>query len=412
LAACNGGTTSTPDDAGAQPIEAGGPSVDASTPDAAPDATLTPFDAGGGVDASNPDGGKATDAGDASSDAMTDAGADVDAAFGPITACGDAGSACCAAPGQTPDPECDDGDETLCKATTCAIAASCGSTSTCEPLTDQSGKSALGFRARRLIMVAPPSLATPAIQNTVITSGVDMNEPQCGEVGTGDLNLLFGVDLTQGTLTAGSAPPCDLSDAGSGSCDPFNKGYCYMHKTIGAFHAVPTTVPLAKALDGTYGTTQPIPTLDIVSYFQGSYFLFPIRDARVSGVKLSAGGNCIGAFNSQALQSDCTDNQINCSKWRTDAALTGYITLEDADASKIQQLNGSLCAVLTGMKDQATGGCPRDAGGKITAKGNYCSTTNAPGGCADSYWFAATFAASAVKIDATAAGQPDCTANP
>ena len=71
-----------------------------------------------------------------------------------------------------------------------------------------------------------------------------------------------------------------------------------------------------------------------------------------------------------------------------------------------------MCVVLTGKKDPATGRCPRDASGKLTVKGDYCSLTATPGGCADSYWFAATFAASAVTVDQTGASQADCTANP
>ena len=35
----------------------------------------------------------------------------------------------------------------------------------------------------------------------------------------------------------------------------------------------------------------------------------------------------------------------------------------------------------------------------MTATGDFCSETNQPGGCADSYWLAATFAASAVLVN-------------
>jgi hypothetical protein len=37
--------------------------------------------------------------------------------------------------------------------------------------------------------------------------------------------------------------------------------------------------------------------------------------------------------------------------------------------------------------------------GNITAKGDYCSTSNMPGDCQDSFWLAATFAAAAVNIN-------------
>jgi hypothetical protein len=47
----------------------------------------------------------------------------------------------------------------------------------------------------------------------------------------------------------------------------------------------------------------------------------------------------------------------------------------------------------------STGHCSKDASGKITAMGDYCSQSNSAGGCADSFWLAATIAASAAKIN-------------
>ena len=51
--------------------------------------------------------------------------------------------------------------------------------------------------------------------------------------------------------------------------------------------------------------------------------------------------------------------------------------------------------------------CATDSMGNIVAKGDFCSTTDAPGGCQDSYWLAATFAASAAKIT-TGSDVPTC----
>jgi hypothetical protein len=60
-----------------------------------------------------------------------------------------------------------------------------------------------------------------------------------------------------------------------------------------------------------------------------------------------------------------------------------------------------------GVDDAGVGHCLKDASGKVTATGDFCSTTDAPGGCADCYWLASTFAASAAKInDGTA--DPAC----
>ncbi len=46
---------------------------------------------------------------------------------------------------------------------------------------------------------------------------------------------------------------------------------------------------------------------------------------------------------------------------------------------------------------------PNATCGGTPARGDYCSTSNGPGGCVDSFWFAATFAASAARIGGAAA---------
>jgi hypothetical protein len=50
-----------------------------------------------------------------------------------------------------------------------------------------------------------------------------------------------------------------------------------------------------------------------------------------------------------------------------------------------------------------TGNCPANA----FNMGNYCSSPPGPGGCDDSFWLAATFAASAVNIN-SGTGMPGC----
>ena len=98
-------------------------------------------------------------------------------------------------------------------------------------------------------------------------------------------------------------------------------------------------------------------------------------------------------------------------KWKTAGAIGGYITLEEADAIQVQELSASLCTLLTGTKDQATGKCPRNGDGSFNLtpaqQGDYCSKSNQPGDCHDSFWLAATFAASAVTLD-TSGSVPEC----
>ena len=326
-----------------------------------------------------------------------------------------AGKPCAAAAGQVPNAECDDGDESLCPTTPTACAISepqCGSTSTCEPLANNTGSTTQSFRMRRLIVVAPPALASSAVQTLVVNGGVDMNEKQCGETQTGDFSWLLSFDTAKSTLTTGGAPPCDI--ANSPSCDPFTTGYCFVNKTVSGIAIAPVTTPITKGGDGTYSTAT-IASLNIPIYFGSppAIITLPINNASLSGVKISTDGNCIGSVNTKALQADCTDSYTGCSKWLTDGAVTGYVTLAQAEKVHVTLLNESLCVLLsseahpvvaagTGFKS-----CILDASGNPTEKGNYCSSPAGPGGCQDSFWLAATFAASAVTIN-NGAGVADC----
>jgi hypothetical protein len=333
--------------------------------------------------------------------------------------CGAAGQPCCAGPGQVPNPKCDDGDESSCAtSTTCSISETpsssqpngCGSTAatSCEPMASNTGTTQ-SFRMRRIILVAPKNLATSAVQVGVVTNGVDLNEPQCGEKGTGDFSWLLSYNTANNTLTTGGAPPCDLTD--SPSCDPYTTGYCFVNKTVtsaaGSIAVAPVTVATSTASDGTLQTALVSQTLNIPIYYNGSIIILPISNGQISGVTISSSGNCIGSINVNALAADCSDNYENCSKWLTAGSLTGYITLNAANKVEVSLLNKTLCALLTGDSSGPNGSCPVDANGNVTDKGNYCSSPVGPGGCDDSYWLAATFAASAVNIN-SGAGVADC----
>ncbi|MGO9709227.1 MAG: hypothetical protein ACLQBL_10205 [Polyangiaceae bacterium] len=335
------------------------------------------------------------------------------------TYCGSAGETCCANPGQVPNPECDDGTESECATSTeCQITETptstmpngCGSIAptSCEPMATNTATTE-NFRMRRIILVAPKSLAQTAVQLGVVTNGVDLNEHQCGEEGTGDFSWLLSFDTTANTLTTGGAPPCDLTD--NPVCDPYTTGYCFVKKTLttalGSIQVAPATVATSEASDNTLETAL-IPSLNIPIYYQGSIIVLPITNAQISGVTISDNGNCIGTINVSALGADCSDLYENCSKWLTAGALTGFITLNQANKVQVVSLNKTLCALLTGDASGPNSSCPTDASGNVTDKGNYCSSPTGPGGCDDSYWLAATFAASAVNIN-DGTGIPDCT---
>ena len=309
----------------------------------------------------------------------------------PEQALGGGGGACSAEAGTLPVADCDNSDN-RCENPLgqCSIdEARCGSKSTCLPLTDNKGKNVLDFRIRRLNIAAPAALAADFIQNTVVTLNIDMAERVCGEQGKGLFTWLMRLDKTNKQLITGGAPPSD---------DVFNQGYCFARFDLGPNKVEPTTLPVEISADNKVRSTDKrkvnIPiflTQDIESVI-----ILPISDVVVDNVTLSDDGNCIGRFKEAALDTSCFEDKSLCPRWGTAGALGGYITLEEADAVKIRDLNNkSLCSFLAGATELS---CPRDAQGKIVYQGDYCSTDKQKGSCADSVWLAATFAASAVKI--------------
>lgn len=300
-------------------------------------------------------------------------------------------ASCETEPGKLPPADCDDSDNT-CTAGGCAIEAKCGDPDSCLPMADNAGKSTLDFRIRRLNVAAPATLAEAFIQGTVVTKNIDLKAPECGELGNGDFNWLIRIDKTANTLTTGGAPT---------STDPFGLGYCFYDVTPpGGDRIGPVTVGVKSPQADTY-ETDVLDKLRIPIFLDGdtsNVIILPVTKAVLKDVKVQNDGNCIGRLNQQALETDCTDDPAICSKWQTAGALGGYITLEEADKVEVKDLNATLCVLLAKATKNENNACPRDDGGKLTVKGDYCSETQSAGGCQDSFWMAATFAASAVTI--------------
>jgi hypothetical protein len=257
------------------------------------------------------------------------------------------------------------------------------------------------LRLRKLHITAPPALVNPQfLQTSIIDQGVNLKN-LCGEGGDGSFSWLVHFDVAGKQVTTGGAPP---------TTDPFNVGYCFVNEKIAGLNVKPVTVSVTQASDGTWTSTM-IPKLYVPIYVHGmasDVVVLPLTDATVENVTLSPDGNCIGSYNPTGVDSPpdvgaaCADQDPSgCVRWHTAGALGGFITLEEADKVFIQDLSKSLCVLLTrGASLDPTGQyCGRDASGKLTVTGDFCSTMDAPGGCADSYWLAATFAASAVKIN-------------
>ena len=310
---------------------------------------------------------------------------------------------CAAAPGTLPASNCDNSPHTCDPQTpACKIdEAVCGSASTCLPIGDNKGKMVQDFRLRRLNIVSPPALAKQFVQSTVVTTNIDLNAKQCGELGKGLFNWLLRLDRTSNTLITGGAPP---------PTDALGQGFCFAaFTTVDNIAIQPITTGVTFTGDA-FKTNDKL-KLNIPIFLSpdvSSAVVLPISDIQLANVTVSADSNCIGTFNKDSLDPMCFDDPSSCYKWNTAGSLGGYITIKEADNVNIKDLAQSLCAFLTGQKDPMTNKCTRDGSGNLPATGDYCSTTKAAGGCKDSFWLAATFAASAAKIFDGKGSVPAC----
>ncbi len=310
---------------------------------------------------------------------------------------------CSAAPGNLPAANCDNSPHTCDPQTPACVIdeKACGSTATCLPIGDNKGKMVQDFRLRRLNIVSPPALAKQFVQSTVVTTNIDLNAKQCGELGKGLFNWLLRLDRTNNTLITGGAPPPD---------DALGKGFCLAaFTTIDNIAIQPITTSVTFTGD-TFKTNDKV-KLNIPIFLSpdvASAVVLPISDIQLANVTVSTDSNCIGTFNKDSLDPMCYDDPSTCYKWNTAGALGGYITIKEADNVNIKDLNQSLCAFLTGLKDPANNKCTRDGSGNLPSAGDYCAATKSAGGCKDSFWLAATFAASAAKIFDGKGSVPAC----
>jgi hypothetical protein len=320
-------------------------------------------------------------------------GQDQQVAKAPGSACAQSASdksVCIVAPGEFPPPDCDPSAKKCAGPGTCAIdEKKCGSASTCLPLGNNGSRSILDLRIRRLNIAAPDALAALTVQQGIITRTVDLPNKECGEQGAGSFNWLLRIDKGKSILTTGGAPV---------SPDPFVQGFCFFDKKVGGTLVKPASnVPLT--IRGSTINSATISKL-VVPIFRssGEAILLPLTDVTFRGVTISDDANCIGSFTPQALAADCSDDPRQCQKWKTAGAIAAFITLEEADAVDVPDLSESLCVLLTKTDKGPDGKCVRE-NGTIKAKGDFCSTSGKACDCSDSFWLAATFAASAVRIN-------------
>ena len=311
------------------------------------------------------------------------------------------GGGCTTLAGEFPPSNCEYSSNTCSGIKSgCAIdETACGSKSTCLPLADNAGKPVVDMRFRRLNVTAPKALSQTFIQKGIVDQGVNLKATKCGENGDGAFNWLLRVDKANKKVTTGGAPP---------ATDPFGLGYCFANTTsTDGIHVQAVTG--STTYTGDAFTSEKIAKLNVPIFVHGDatkLIILPLSQASLRDVTVSADGNCVGGFDFDHVNADCSDVREDCSRWHTAGSLGGFMSLEEADHVPVPDLgNKSLCILLTAATRYSADGlhCERDASNKIIAKGDYCSTSDSPGGCADSYWLAATFAASAVKINDGAA---------
>lgn len=257
-------------------------------------------------------------------------------------------------------------------------------------------------------MIRPSSLQG-LLQNLALTGGINLNAPSCGYSPTqfeGGFNWLLHFNSSTRTVTTGGALPVQ---------DPYRSGYAFLRGTYndGGTLVAPACLDagVAEKASGeiSFSTETGPGVLNIPIFtsltMPGEPIVLPIRGAQFSEVTISTDHDCIGDINQAWYASgQCLDDALNaCPKWYTAGAFAGYIKLEEADKIVLRVGQGqSLCIAL--VQDVNSLRCTTED----LKKGDYCSTTRQAGGCGDSVWLAATFAANAVKIDLGDAGLPGC----
>lgn len=301
-------------------------------------------------------------------------------------------------PGTYPDPTCDPkADDNACTAGAgkCSIDPKCGSQDTCLPLGSNAGKTVLDFRMRKLNVVAPPLLK--GLQTIVIDKGILLNT--CGENADATFSWLLRVDKTNNTLLTGGAPPVGTP------VDPFQP-YCFYRGMVNGLNIQPVMSKITFN-GGTFSTADgALGQLNIPIFILGNPVpvILPVRAPKINAATIGP-DDCIGKFQKDALDNTCIEvDPAQCARWRPNGSLGGYITLADADKVDVRETNKTLCSQLTGdvsgPKIDIGGGIMiQHCGPNAFSQGDYCEATKMAGGCKDSFWLAATFAASATKID-------------
>ena len=273
----------------------------------------------------------------------------------------------------------------------CTPASSCLAGHTCISLTDNAAQNAFGLRMSQLTLVKPSALASGLLGAT-LTSALEISENACNLFGSGTFNWLLDFDQAAHTLQTGGAAPVS---------DP-SQGYMFESGIAFGSSVAPATAALSLAGNGAFSTTAVDVTLPVYLDASGSSgFILPLNALSFSG-QLSSDHNCVGSYNAAGLVPPACSPDASHPTFLNGGTAHAFVTLENADAVIIAPINESLCVLLSGDAAQyGDGGNPtrcKRSSGAIVFSGDSCSSTGAPGGCADAMELAGSFAASAVTI--------------
>ena len=302
----------------------------------------------------------------------------------------------------------DDGGEAGTAGPTCALKAECTvADKTCVGLVDNSGMTKFGLRMTELDLTAPSALSGGTLAGT-LGGAVSLPLASCNQMGTGTFSWLFQFDTTAMTLKTGGAKPV---------ADP-TLGFAFDDETImeeNPVHVQPVTysnvaVDASGHFAATAGQDLVMPVF-LSATGAASAILLPMHQVSFTMGTLSASRNCIGTYNAAKLDpaNGCLPDSTASppvTAFVDGASFSGYITLEEADAIAVTQLQETLCVLLSGdptTYGQTTGAmtsCKRDAGNAIVYQGHWCAAANgaANASCADAEQIAGSFAAGSVLI--------------
>lgn len=298
------------------------------------------------------------------------------------------------------------GNGGACKPTAaeCYVAGPDGAGSECLARADYSAADVTKMRVTSHQVASPTALASPFVQDAIITKKSTLFEPTCNLDGSGQFNLLLEYDSANQKLKlGGGVPQAVLGPIADGTC------YASFTDTASGLDVKPVEAPTTINADGAVEAKIPFFVMPIYledKVGQDSYVLVPLHEMTVTA-KLSADKNCVGRYAPERLDEGlgCQPNESEFA-WDPGGRYEGYITVDEADKVFVVSLGQTLCVVLTGDPSKWKGpspdsSCKTSKGFAETGampKGDWCSTTNSAGGCQDSWRLVIDVAAQAVPI--------------